>query len=383
VFKIGITGQSGFIGTHLVNKIRYDSGHELVEFHDSYFSDMEQLGDFVASCDIIIHLAAINRHPDPEYLYSMNKILAGKLMDVCDKMNAKPHIIYSSSIQENLDNAYGKAKYEIRKEFEDWSTNRGNSFTALLIPNVYGPFCKPFYNSVVATFCYQLANQVECKVLDDVELNLIFVSELVNFIVELIKNEKNAPLDEKIVQSICVPGSRTIYVSELLNKINQISFDYLKFGSYPKFGDSFTINLFNTFLTYVNIDKFFPFMLRSNTDSRGAFTELMRLESGGQVSFSSTVPGVTRGEHFHTRKIERFMVLSGKARVQLRKIGTEFVQSFEVDGRQPAFIDMPVWFTHNITNIGEDPLLTLFWINEPFDPENSDTFFEKVNNKQE
>mgnify|MGYP002863761830 FL=1 len=124
-------------------------------------------------------------------------------------------------------------------------------------------------------------------------------------------------------------------------------------------------------------------MLRSNTDSRGAFTELMRLESGGQVSFSSTVPGVTRGEHFHTRKIERFMVLSGKARVQLRKIGTDFVQSFEVDGRQPAFIDMPVWFTHNITNIGEDPLLTLFWINEPFDPKDSDTFFEKVNNKQE
>jgi UDP-2-acetamido-2,6-beta-L-arabino-hexul-4-ose reductase len=141
---------------------------------------------------------------------------------------------------------------------------------------------------------------------------------------------------------------------------------------------TFERNLFNTFLCYINHESFFPFQLKLNTDERGSFIETVKLNSGGQVSFSTTVPGITRGNHFHTRKAERFAVIKGKARIDIRKIGTEKILSFELDGRQPSFVDMPIWFTHNITNIGDDELYTIFWINEHFNSEDTDTFFEKV-----
>ncbi|MDD3743042.1 MAG: epimerase, partial [Lentimicrobiaceae bacterium] len=137
-------------------------------------------------------------------------------------------------------------------------------------------------------------------------------------------------------------------------------------------------NLFNTFLCYIDHASFFPFQLTLNTDNRGSFVETIKLSSGGQVSFSTTVPGITRGNHFHTRKAERFAVIKGKARIELRRIGTNKILSFDLDGQHPAFVDMPVWFTHNITNTGDEDLYTIFWINEFYDPADTDTYFEKV-----
>ena len=138
------------------------------------------------------------------------------------------------------------------------------------------------------------------------------------------------------------------------------------------------VRLFNTFRSYINLEKYFPFFLKKNTDERGMFVETLKLETGGQVSFSITKAGVTRGNHFHTRKIERFTVIKGKARISLRKIGTDKVYSFMLDGDSPAYVDMPIWFTHNITNIGTEDLYTQFWINEWYDPNDADTFFEEV-----
>ncbi|MGH2565614.1 MAG: NAD-dependent epimerase/dehydratase family protein, partial [Ginsengibacter sp.] len=136
---------------------------------------------------------------------------------------------------------------------------------------------------------------------------------------------------------------------------------------------------FNTFRSYIDHAKFFPVMLKKNTDNRGSFVETVKTQTGGQFSFSTTHPGITRGEHFHTRKIERFIVISGKATIELRQIGTNEILHFELDGNNPSFVDMPVWFTHNIINAGDKDLLTLFWINEFFDPTDPDTHFEKVN----
>ena len=154
--------------------------------------------------------------------------------------------------------------------------------------------------------------------------------------------------------------------------------NYFEKGTIPSLNNTFDRNLFNTFLCYIDHTSFFPFKLKLNTDERGSFVETVKLNSGGQVSFSTTVPGITRGNHFHTRKAERFAVIKGKARIELRRIGTDQVLSFELDGKEPAFVDMPVWFTHNITNTGKDELFTIFWINEHFDANDPDTYFEKV-----
>jgi len=155
----------------------------------------------------------------------------------------------------------------------------------------------------------------------------------------------------------------------------------LDMGSIPELRNKFELNLFNTFRCYINIAGHYPVRLVNKTDNRGTFVETVKTCLGGQVSFSTTKPGITRGNHFHTRKIERFAVIRGKARIQLRRIGTDELINYNLDGNEPAFVDMPIWYTHNITNIGHDDLYTIFWINEFFDPTDPDTYFELVDKK--
>ena len=169
-----------------------------------------------------------------------------------------------------------------------------------------------------------------------------------------------------------------IKVSSLLQKLTKYKEDYFEKGEIPTLKNSFDRNLFNTFLCYIEHSSFFPFKLKLNTDPRGSFVETIKINSGGQVSFSTTVPGVTRGDHFHTRKAERFAVIKGKAKIEIRRIGTDRVISFELNGKEPSFVDMPIWYSHNITNIGEDELYTILWINEQYDANDPDTWFEKV-----
>ena len=182
----------------------------------------------------------------------------------------------------------------------------------------------------------------------------------------------------KLCETIFVPHTSEIKVSILLQKLTEFKEDYFEKGILPNLDNSFDRNLFNTFVCYIDHQSFFPFKLKLNTDERGSFVETVKLHSGGQVSFSTTMPGITRGNHFHTRKAERFAVIKGKARIEIRRIGTNEVISFELDGKEPSFVDMPVWYTHNITNIGDYELYTIFWINEHFDANDPDTYFEKV-----
>ena len=167
-------------------------------------------------------------------------------------------------------------------------------------------------------------------------------------------------------------------ITEILNLFQDYKRLYFDQGSIPVLRDPNEVNLFNTFRCYIDYSGHFPIKLIQHSDPRGVFVETIRLGIGGQISFSTTIPGITRGNHYHTRKIERFTVIKGKARIQLRKIGTEEVLNFELDGSEPAYVDMPIWYTHNITNIGKDELYTQFWINEWYDPEDGDTYFEPI-----
>ncbi len=380
MLKIGITGQPGFVGTHLFNTLNlYNDKFQTIPFEDSYFADEEKLKHWVKQCDVIVHLAALNRHNDPDVIYKTNIGLVQQLIDAMQHTRSAPHVLFSSSTQEERDNVYGRSKKEGRLLFEKWANANNAKFTGLVIPNVFGPFGNPYYNSVVATFCHQLTHNEQPKIEVDGEIKLIYVSELVGEILKQITDAQSAGNSNKpAVRAFHIPHTSTIKVSELLRTLEGFKTGYLENGIIPDISTPFDRNLFITFLCYIDHKQFFPFYLKKNTDARGSFVETVKLNSGGQVSFSTTVPGITRGNHFHTRKSERFAVIKGKALIELRRIGTDEVLSFELDGEKPSFVDMPVWFTHNIKNTGDEELYTIFWINEFFDANDPDTFFEVV-----
>lgn len=370
--KIGITGQNGFVGSHLYNTLGLaPDKYERVYFKREFFDIPEKLDDFVSQCDVIVHLAAMNRHPDPEAIYHNNIELVTKLISSLEKTGSKAHIIFSSSSQEEKDNLYGKSKKEGRELLANWAENAGGKFTGMVIPNVYGPFGKPNYNSFIATFCYKLTHGEKPTIDNDGEVKLIYVAELVKEIIGKIESEQSDILYE-------VPNTSVNKVSEVLEKLENYKDLYFDKGEIPVLENTFDLNLFNTFRCYFDVKDHYPVKFTQHTDPRGAFVEVIRLGIGGQCSFSTTVPGITRGNHFHTRKIERFAVIKGKALIQLRKIDTEEVLDFYLDGEEPAYVDMPIWYTHNIKNIGEEELYTIFWINEPFNPEDADTYFVEV-----
>lgn len=370
--RIGITGQNGFVGYHLTQHLSLQpSAFEIVPFERSYFDEQTKLDEFVQSCDVIVHLAALNRHKDPDQIYSVNTGLVQKLTESLVRTGAKPHVLISSSTQEERDNLYGKSKKEARKQLANWAKTSGASFTGLIIPNVYGPFGEPFYNSVIATFCHQVSIGDTPKIEVDGHLKLIYVGELAELIVDYIKQETNSP-------ELNVPHTAESKVSEILDFLLSFNNEYQQKGCIPALNSDFEHKLFNTYRCYINLHSYFPRRYMQHTDSRGSFLELARLGIAGQMSYSTTKPGITRGNHFHTRKIERFSVIKGQALIEMRRIGTDEILSFELDGEEPAYVDMPIWYTHNIKNVGDSELLTVFWINEPYNPADPDTYFVEV-----
>ena len=372
MIKIGITGQEGFVGQHLYNTVGlFPDEFERIEYKREFFDKPDLLNQFVSKCDVIVHLAAMNRHIDPQVIYDVNIGLVKKLLSALEFTNSKAHVLFSSSSQEERDNLYGKSKKEGRELFVDWAAKSNGMFTGLVIPNVYGPFGHPNYNSFIATFSHQLTHSEHPIIEVDGEVKLIYVGDLVKTIISKTRSSSGKNLFE-------IPYTDQRKVSEILSLLEIYKTQYMDSGIIPELKDMFEVNLFNTFRCYMNIKDHFPVKFIKHTDPRGAFVEVIRLNVGGQVSFSTTVPGITRGNHFHTRKIERFAVIKGKALIQLRKIGSDEVLDFYLDGEEPAYVDMPIWYTHNIKNIGEEELYTNFWINEFFDPADPDTFMETV-----
>ena len=372
MIKIGITGQKGFVGSHLYQTLGlFPEEFQRIEFDRKFFKDESLLDNFVKNCDVIVHFAALNRHNDPTIVYEMNVGLVDTLIASLERTEVKPHLIISSSTQEERDNLYGKSKKEGRLKLSKWATINEGIFSGMVIPNVYGPFGRPFYNSVIATFCYQISRNQFPNIDVDGQLKLIYVGELVDHILDAIRNQNNS-------HELIIPHTAEAKVSEILVILNEYKELYQERGDIPKLGNSFEHNLFNTYRCYMDIANYFPRKFVQHTDNRGAFVEIARLGIPGQTSYSTTIPGITRGNHFHTRKIERFAVIKGKAEIQLRKVGTYETHIFYLDGNAPSYVDIPIWYAHNIRNIGEETLYTIFWINEPYDEKDPDTWLEVV-----
>ena len=316
MIKVGITGQSGFVGTHLYNTLGlYPKKFERIPFKDAYFHQENKLNEFVQNCDAVVHLAAMNRHNNPEVIYQTNIDLIKQLVSACEITNSTPHILFSSSTQEELDNLYGKSKKEGRKLLEQWANRNSALFSGFIIPNVFGPFGNPYYNSVIATFCHQLTHKQQPKIEIDSDVKLIFVSQLVKHFINRIELIQTNHSNDSVIEEITVPHTIKLKVSNLLKTLESFKLDYFEKGEIPSLDTSFKRDLFATFLTFIDHADFFPYKLRLNTDDRGSFVETIKLNSGGQVSFSTTLPGITRGNHFHSRKEEGFAFIKGKARI--------------------------------------------------------------------
>lgn len=371
MIKVGVTGSRGFIGWHLCRTLELNSNKfELIEFKRDWFNENFNLDSFVSKCDIIVHLAGLNRHSEETTVYDTNFGLAVKLVESFKRTSFRGQVIFSSSIQEQRNNSFGNSKKAARQLFSDWANESGAKFHGVIIPNVFGAFGVPFYNSVISTFCHQVVNNETPKIEIDATLNLIYINDLVKKIIDLFNAESN--------NNFTLGHTDTYKVSDILELLIKFKNKYFEYGQIPSFNNQFEINLFNTFRSYFNLNTHFPIKYKNNIDERGNFVEIIRLETGGQISFSTTKKEITRGNHFHTRKIERFSVIKGKALIQLRKIGTTEVFDYYLSGEEPAYVDMPIWYTHNIKNIGEEELYTMFWINEFYDAKDPDTFFEKV-----
>ena len=312
----------------------------------------------------------------PQVLYDTNIKLVNQLIDAMETERVTPHVLFSSSIQEEFGTLYGLSKQEGRYLFENWARNNSASFTGIIIPNIFGPFGMPDYNSFIATFCYKLTHGETPQVYQDDYVKLIYIDSIVNYIRDKIDKIDKSKLAK--IECNNVEYDFEMKVTAILALLENFKVQYFDKGFIPELKDRNEINLFNTFRCYMEHSNVFPRKLVQHIDTRGTFVETIRMGIGGQVSYSKTVSGVTRGDHFHTRKIERFTVIEGKARIKMRRIGTKKVLDFYLNGSEPAYVDIPIWYTHNITNIGDDELCTQFWINEWYDPDDKDTFFELV-----
>jgi UDP-2-acetamido-2,6-beta-L-arabino-hexul-4-ose reductase len=369
--NVGVTGYTGFIGYHLSTHINYLTDEFVfVPCPNDFFKDEDKLSHFVNQCDVIVHLAAMNRGEDKE-IFETNIRLVNQLVEALENDISKKYVIFASTTQEKRDNAYGRSKIKGHEILRDWAEKSNGTFTTLIIPNVFGAFCKPLYNSVIATFCHQINHNEEPEIHIDAEIEFIYVGNLVEKICKLITSQ--AINNQKMV----IKTDKRIKVSDILSKLMLFKESYMGASILPELRTSFDINLFNTFRSYIDYNNLLQ-QLNLNTDNRGFLFEIIKELTGGQVFFSLTKPGVIRGNHFHTRKIERFCVVSGNAIIHLRRIGYNKIIEYKVTGNDPTAIDIPIYHTHNIENIGKSDLLTLFWSNDIFNPEAPDTYIEKV-----
>lgn len=364
--RIGITGTDGLIGWHLRLFLHGKEDVEVTGAGRDTFLSEDALRDFVSRSDVIVHLAGMNRG-DGREIEETNVALCRQLVAACDEVGSQPHVIFSSSTHALGETPYGRSKRRCAEVLRAWTNESGALFTNLILPHIFGEGGKPFYNSVVSTFCHQLAHGEEPQITNDGELELLHAQDLAAL----------------IWQSICEPEGgdmrltgRHMKVSELLERLRGMAAQY---GAHiiPRFGEAIDLRLFNTYRSYLFPDHY-PVALFSHEDERGGLVEVVKTLHGGQCFSSWTKPGVTRGNHYHTHKIERFMVLKGRAIIRLRRMFSDQIHEFEVCGDSPQYIDMPTGHAHNITNIGEEELVTLFWSHEIFDPTCPDTFMETV-----
>lgn len=399
--KILVTGAHGFVGRNLVSQLRNIrdgkarnyalSGEELEIFEYDVDTDPSLLDDYCRQADFVFNLAGVNRPKDTSEFMKGNFGFASTLLETLKKHGNRCPVMLASSIQATLvgryaASDYGRSKLAGEELFFAYSRETGAKVLVYRFPNLFGKWCRPNYNSAVATFCYNTAHDLPLQVNDpSTRLELLYIDDLVEEMLAALEGkEHRCEFDgvETILQEdgryCAAPVTHKVTLGEIVELLHAFSRQpaTLVMPEIPP--HSFAKKLYSTYLSYLPKEKV-AFPLKMNVDARGSFTELLRTENCGQVSVNISKPGITKGEHWHHSKWEFFMVVSGHALIRERKIGTDEVLEFEVSGREIKAVHMLPGYTHNIINLSEtEDLVTVMWANEAFDPSHPDTYYEPV-----
>lgn len=402
--KVLVTGAAGFVGKNLVEALKNirdarDRTHPGLSVKEIYCYDIDsteaQLEDACANCDFVFHLAGVNRPQNPEEFMQGNFGFTSKLLDTLKRHNNKCPVMISSSIQATCigryDSDYGRSKKAGEELIFKYGEETGAKVLVYRFPNLFGKWCRPNYNSAVATFCNNIANDLPITVSDpSIELELLYIDDLIDEMIAALEGrEHRCEFDGlKTVfggddgRYCAAPITHRVTLGEIVRLLDSFKAqpNTLVMPEIPY--NSFAKKLYSTYLSYLPKEKV-AFPLKMNEDARGSFTELLKTEKCGQFSVNVSKPGITKGQHWHNTKWEFFIVVSGKGLIQQRKIGTEEVLNFEVSGDKIEAVHMLPGYTHNIINLSKtDNLVTVMWANEQFDPNKPDTFFEVVEQRK-
>lgn len=366
-----VTGAKGFIGKNLCANLKDNKEIKVLAFDRD--NSEEELEEFLDQSEFIFHLAGVNRPQNEKEFDTGNRGLTEQIISSLKKKGKKTPILITSSIQAELNNPYGKSKKAAEKAVFDWAKSAGVKVYVYRLPNVFGKWCQPNYNSVVATFCNNIANNLEISINDSgKELNLVYVTDVIKDFLISLNGKKEVSKD-----GYCyIERVFKITLKELADKIYSFR-DSRKTLKVPNFEDPFEKFLYATYLSYLPEGQF-GYNLEMKHDERGWLAEFIKSAQFGQIFVSKTKPGITRGNHWHHTKVEKFLVLSGEAEIKFRDLNTNKISSYKVSEKELKVVDIPVGFTHSIKNIGKGELITIFWADEIFNPEEPDTYFEEV-----
>ncbi|MDP3306588.1 MAG: capsular polysaccharide biosynthesis protein CapF [Erysipelotrichaceae bacterium] len=368
--NILVTGAKGFIGKNLVTELRNKGFNYVYEFDTD--TDLNLLDDYCKQADFVFHLAGVNRPKETSEFMSGNFGFTSTLLQKLKYFKNSCPVMLSSSIQAELANPYGESKKAGEDLMLKYSQETGARVLVYRFPNVFGKWCRPNYNSAIATFCYNIANDLPIQINDpSTVLNLVYIDDVVE---DLISNlNENAISREGYFQISKVYTVTLEEVVNLIYKYKNSRSDLL----IPDMSDEFTKKLYSTYLSYLPEDKF-SYDLKMNVDLRGSFTEFVRTPDRGQVSINISKPGITKGNHWHHTKNEKFLVVSGKGVIRFRDIHSSKVVEYFVSGEKLEVVDIPVGYTHNIENLADVDMVTIMWANETFDSEKPDTYYLEV-----
>lgn len=368
--KILVTGAKGFIGKNLVAELKNRKYNTIFEFDKD--TDFSLLEEYCKEADFVFHLAGINRPKEQSEFMEGNFGFTSDLLNLLKNLNNNCPVMISSSVQAELDNPYGKSKKAGEECLLAYGKENRIKVLIYRFPNVFGKWSNPNYNSAIATFCYNIARNLPIHVSDpSAIISLVYIDDLVDEMINALEGNENR------VDSFC---EVSIQYNITLGEIVDLIYSFKKSRedkSVPNMSHTFTKKLYSTYLSYLPKNQF-CYELKMNIDHRGSFTEFLKTPDRGQVSVNISKPGITRGNHWHNTKNEKFVVVSGKGVIRFRKIDSDEVIEYFVSGEKMEVIEIPTGYAHNITNIGECDLITIMWANEIYDPEFSDTHYMEV-----
>lgn len=369
-----ITGAQGFIGKNLTARLAAEGRDTVLTF--DLDTPHEKLAEYTARADFVFHLAGVNRPKDAAEFYTGNHGFTEELLALLEAADSRAPVLMTSSIQAELDNDYGKSKLAAEDAVFAHERKTGAPALVYRLPGVFGKWCRPSYNSVVATFCYNIARGLPITVSDPARvLELVYIDDVVD---ALLDARDGRGMRDCSIPGFCHLGRGGYRVSlgRLADTIRGFC-ESRETLAVADMNDAFTRKLHATYLSYLPEDGF-AYPLAMHGDARGSFTEFLRSPEGGQVSVNVAHPGIVKGNHWHDTKVEKFLVVHGEARVRLRRVGTQEIQEYRVCGAELRVVDIPAGYTHSIENTGADDLVTVMWASEPFDPAHPDTIYEPV-----